>query len=109
MRFMAVDGYTFWNRIDLLRMSKGMTLVELQDRIGFRGAYIYSIKSRNIVPGLDTLWKIADVFGCSIDYLIGRDSETNRKLENRDALPDITAKLIADEKFYNFVCSMMSL
>ena len=106
---MAVDVRTFWYRIDLLREAKGMTLVELQDRIGCRGAYIYSIKSRNILPGLDYIWKIADVFGCSIDYLLGREDTPVRKNDDNGEMKKIISRLVADDKFFNIVSSMMTI
>lgn len=106
---MGVNANTFWYRIDLLRKSKDMTLIELQERIGFRGAYIYSMRNRSIIPSLDTVWKIADVFGCSIDYLIGRDDMSSRKVKNSDEMQKIHARLVADENFFSLVSSMMKI
>ena len=106
---MAVNTNIFWYRIDLLRESKGLTLIDLQERIGFRGAYIYSMKSRNIIPSLDAVWKIADVLGCSIDYLIGRDDIPKHKSENEEEIQKINSRLLTDENFFNIVSSMMKI
>ena len=113
---MAVDVNSFWYRVDSLRMSKFMSLADLQERLGMRGAYIYSIRSRGILPGLDTIWRMADIFGCSVDYLIGRDSvparqdkDGNVQTANSREIQDIVSRLATDQKFFDAVSLIMKI
>lgn len=56
-------------------------------------------------PNIDLLKKIADYFGCSIDYLVGRESEDgiivvsgNELSKDEEHLLDITRQLPPKEK-----------
>ncbi len=64
-------------RIKKLRESKGLTQKELANQLGLTDGAIgfYEVGKRN--PPLDTLNKLADFFGVSIDYLLGRTDIEN--------------------------------
>ncbi|MGE5572991.1 MAG: helix-turn-helix domain-containing protein [Bacteroidota bacterium] len=62
-----------------LRKAKGISQDELADLIGVsRGAIsMYEINKRE--PDYETLQKLADFFGVSTDYLLGRTNKATRK------------------------------
>lgn len=70
------------NRIKELREAKGKTLAQMSDEIGVTDNNIsrYEHDLRN--PKLKTLCTIADYFGVSLDYLLGR---TNERYVNKKA------------------------
>lgn len=63
------------NRIQELREAKGKTLAQMSDETGITDNNIsrYEHDLRN--PKLKTLCMIADYFGVSLDYLLGRTDE----------------------------------
>lgn len=59
---------------DLLFESK-MSAEELSKLINIEQSTIYKWWTNNSIPNLDNLIKLANVFECSIDYLIGKSNE----------------------------------
>ncbi|MFD2924207.1 helix-turn-helix domain-containing protein [Halobacillus naozhouensis] len=73
------------NRLISLRKSKNKTQQELADLLGIsRPAYTaYERGNRN--PDYETLSKLADYYGVTTDYLLGRsDNHYNEVNENKD-------------------------
>lgn len=59
-------------RIQKLRIQNNMTQNKLSKKLGIdRTLAHYEMGKRT--PGIDILWEIADIFGVSIDELIGRN------------------------------------
>lgn len=63
--------------IDVERVKLRMSLEELADKIGVERRSIYTWQKNGKIPAT-ILIKMADLFGCSIDYLLGR-TENCRK------------------------------
>jgi len=63
-------------RIKNLRQSKELNQVQLAERLGVKKQSISNWENDNIMPSIDMLVKIADFFGVSTDYLLGRDAPT---------------------------------
>ncbi len=63
--------------IDVERVRLRMTLDELADKIGVERKSIYTWQRNGKFP-VTVLAKMADLFDCSIDYLVGRTE--NRKV-----------------------------
>lgn len=76
----------FSNRLKLLRSSKGLTQSQLAEILGLSNKSISVYEKGTSMPNMDVLCKIADYFGVSIDYLIGRSNSVNTKLESISAL-----------------------
>lgn len=53
-----------------LANKKGLSLNEVEERIGFTKNTLYGLKTSK--PSSERLMKIADFFGVSTDYLLGR-------------------------------------
>lgn len=67
-----VDMSTFDRVKDLCR-KHGITVVQLEEKVGFGRNSMYSWKKNN--PSSDRLEKVADYFNVSVDYLLGRTDE----------------------------------
>ena len=60
-------------QIRRLRMAHGITQVELAHRLGVSKQSVSNWESNNIQPSIELLEKIADLFGVTTDYLLGRE------------------------------------
>ena len=68
-----------------LRVLKGLTQKDVAKLIGVSAQSYGYYENWINKPDPETLSKIADVFGCSIDYLLGRDGEfENSSYANRN-------------------------
>ena len=54
-----------------IRLKRGMKLCALADAIGLSSQAVYYYETGAREPNLETLRKLANVLGCSIDELIG--------------------------------------
>lgn len=60
-------------QIRRLRTARGITQVELAHRLGVSKQSVSNWESNNIQPSIELLEKIADLFGVTTDYLLGRE------------------------------------
>lgn len=60
------------NNLKKLRKDKGLTQLGLQMKTGIEQALISKYESGERVPPTETLIKLADFFGVSMDYLMCR-------------------------------------
>lgn len=61
-------------RIKDLRVSAGMTQRELADKLGISNAAVAQWETGDNRPTVTNLERMADIFGVTIDYILGRDS-----------------------------------
>ena len=69
------------NRIRAVCKLKGLAVGKaLEGSVGRKGL-IYDLEKRDWTPSAEVLEKLADYYGCSVDYLLGRTEvpEVNRK------------------------------
>ncbi|MBQ9118017.1 MAG: helix-turn-helix transcriptional regulator [Clostridia bacterium] len=59
-------------RIQELRKEKGLSQKGLAEKVASTNKNIWAYENNVAIPPLDILIKLADFFGCSIDYLCGR-------------------------------------
>jgi transcriptional regulator with XRE-family HTH domain len=64
----------FSERLRQLRLESGLTLSQLAERIGVIKQSVGHYETGHSLPSLPVLVRLADVFGCSLDHLVGRDS-----------------------------------
>lgn len=64
----------FSGKIRELRTSKGISQVELANHLGVAQQTVGKWEKNIAMPGVDTLEAVADYFGVSTDYLLGRDA-----------------------------------
>lgn len=62
----------FSERLKKLREDKGLSQRELARLIGFAPSTIAMYETDKRTPDPETLQRLADFFGCSVDYLLGR-------------------------------------
>lgn len=68
----------FSERLKYLRKMKGITQVELSKYLGYGYTAISNYENTVHQPDYDTLMKIAEYFGVSVDFLIGFDDSVER-------------------------------
>lgn len=82
---------SFHSRFKQLREERGLTQDQIAEKLGVSRPTIagYESEEKKRIPREDTLNKIADFFGESIDYLLGRsdkrgDTSSNQKNTDGD-------------------------
>lgn len=70
----------FAERLKYLRKIKGVTQAELSNYLGYRCSSISNYENTGHQPDYDTLMKITEYLGVSIDFLLGADDSS--KCEN---------------------------
>jgi len=65
----------FNKRLKKLRKNKGLTQKELADHIDVVQSKISSWETERLEPNLYRLIQLADYFGVTTDYLLGREEE----------------------------------
>lgn len=89
------------DQIKNLRIAKKLNQVELAKKLGITKQSVSNWENENIMPSIEMLIKIADLFGVTTDYLLGLSDEhtlnTNGLSDNQIAhiqsiINDITGK-----------------
>lgn len=62
-------------RLRELRKEEGKTQVQVAADIGIAEQQYQTYERGSSLPSLESAWKLADHFGVSVDYLIGRTDE----------------------------------
>ncbi|TFE22622.1 helix-turn-helix domain-containing protein [Cohnella luojiensis] len=70
------------SRLAFLRDQRGLTQEELASSLGISRAALSHYEKNRREPDTETLGKVADLFQVSIDYLVGRTSQTNATLDS---------------------------
>lgn len=73
-------GDMMQNNLRKLRKEKGLSQIAVQMQTGIEQALISKYENGERVPPTETLMQLADFYGVSMDYIMGR---TNRKEINR--------------------------
>jgi len=60
------------NNLRLLRKQRGITQISLQMQTGIEQALISKYENEERIPPTDALMKLADYYGVSMDYIMGR-------------------------------------
>lgn len=63
------------NRIKELRIAAGLSQKELAGKIGVTRSTISDWETKRSEPNVLQFTKVADLFNCSIDYLVGREDD----------------------------------
>lgn len=81
----------FGERLRQLRTARGLTQAQLSDLLGGSKMMISSYESGSRFPPYPTLVKIANLYGVTIDYLLGAEKH---KTLNTDGLTDEQLQLM---------------
>lgn len=68
-------------RLRDLRKEKSLTQRELGVKIGVNDNTITNYEKGDRNPDYETLLKLADIFDCSVDYLLGRTDNKHQSLD----------------------------
>ena len=69
----------FSKRLRTLRQSKGSSRQDLADELGMTYFSVAKMECAERAASIETLWAIADYFGVSLDYLVGRSDDPKRR------------------------------
>jgi repressor LexA len=69
------------NRIKMLREEKHLTQQELADKLNSAKSTIGMYENGNRKPSYEVLIKLSEIFGCSIDYIVGTSNERNSNVQ----------------------------
>ena len=65
------------NRLKLLRQSKGYTQIAVQMKTGIEQALLSKYETGERIPPTETLIRLAEFYGVSIDYILCRTENPN--------------------------------
>ncbi len=66
-------------RLKELRKSKNLTQVQLAEKLGLTERQFQRLEADDSKPNFDNLIAIADFFDVSLDYLVGRSDNPERR------------------------------
>ena len=75
----------FGERIKELRNNHTWTQQELGDRLGVSKQSVSNWENGNIMPSIDVLVKMSDLFQTSTDYILNRDNDLTLDITDLDA------------------------
>lgn len=81
----------FGERVKELRLARNLMQVQLAKELGLAKQTVSNWENEYIQPSVETLWLVADYFGVSMDYLMGRD---NKKYLEINGLSDKQLALV---------------
>ena len=85
--------YDFGTRMSQLRERKNLTQKQAAHLIGVSRTMILEYEAGSKMPKVETLKRIAEIYGTSADYILGID---NRKCIYLDGLSDVQQDIIID-------------
>jgi repressor LexA len=88
----------FANRLKSLRRDKGLYQKDIADYLGITTSAYGFYEQGKREADYETLSKLTDFFGVSIDYLLGRTNTPKKKLDILEALEDSSTVLAAGDK-----------
>lgn len=71
----------FAERLKVLRLEKGINQTQLGKQLGYGYTAIANYENGRNEPSFDTLIKLSNYFGVTVDYLLGNDSGSSRRVE----------------------------
>lgn len=88
-----IDMTTF-ERIKNLAKNQGKSLNTVEEELGYGKNVLYRLKTTN--PSAERLQEIADYFGVSVDYLLGREDKAS--LAEKHAIFAFDGEPVTDEE-----------
>jgi len=85
------------NRIILLRKDKNWSQIELAKQINASREIISRYERNESMPSIDMVVKLADVFGVTVDFLVGKSNSASFDKETVERINDIQ-KMDGDTK-----------
>lgn len=73
------------DRIQDLRKQKGLTQEALAKKVGVSLTQMARYETKGVQPPADTLMKLANIFGTTVDYIVNGATEDKAKAQLKDA------------------------
>ena len=87
------------NRLKALRSERGMSQTEFANKIGVAQNTVSNWENGNRLIDTETVARIADYFGVTIDYLLGRTDDMNQNsVEENISFDDFTYAMYNESK-----------
>lgn len=90
--------YSLFDKIKELCRKQGISLNQLEEKLGYGRNSLYSLKNKK--PNAERISEIADYFGVSTDYLLGR-TDNPRIATEADQGPDDIDEIIANAMMFD--------
>ena len=81
-------------RLKEARLQAGLTTVQLAQKIGLTQAAVSQWESGKKVPGIETISRLADLYGVTVDYLLGRDMGSSNVMISTEVLDTSTLVIL---------------
>lgn len=88
----------FAEKVKRLRRERGWSQDEFGEKIGVHGRHVGKYENGHTLPNAETIVKIANTLGVSIDYLLRDDADLYSAPNNVVQDPDLLKKFAAVEK-----------
>lgn len=66
------------SNLKFLRIKKGYSQIKLQHLVGVSNSSIEAYEQKVRIPSLPVAYRLSEVLGCSIDYLVGKSNEFDK-------------------------------
>ena len=76
------------------RLQAGLSTVQLAQKMGLTQAAVSQWESGKKVPGIETISRLADLYGVTVDYLLGRDIGSSNVMMSTEVLDASTLPIL---------------
>lgn len=83
-------------RLKELRLNKKLSQVALAEKLGISNGLYNKYEKKDIRPPYETLQKLSEIYGVSIDYILGKDASPN--IPTPTSTPAPTDNTITEER-----------
>lgn len=88
---------SFGNILKKIRIENNLTQEELAKKINTSRSNIANYENDKNMPSIDILEKLSKVFGCSIDYLLGKTTENSISISDKIYMCPVYGQIPAGE------------
>ena len=83
------------------RLQAGLSTVQLAQKMGLTQAAVSQWESGKKVPGIETISRLADLYGVTVDYLLGRDIGSSNVMMSTEVLNASTLPILHGEPVWD--------
>lgn len=87
--------------LKVLRTKKGYSQIKLQHLVGVSTSSIEAYEQKVRIPSLPVVYRLSEVLGCSIDYLVGKSNELDKyyllSQSDKDKVVSLIDSLLANK------------
>ena len=82
------------SNLKIQRIKKGYSQVKLQHLVGVSTSTIEAYEQKVRIPSLPVVYRLSEVLGCSIDFLVGKSNELDKYYSLSQAKKDKVIEFI---------------